>query len=304
MVREAGEFEGSERMSFVITVASPELVVQVSETRLSSLPNQYLVCDNQRKSIIVMGKRAHFVLGWTGLARTGNLSHDTSNWLWQRLYEMNAVQLSLVQILEDLTGLATRDFLALPESARNKRCQFHLAGWHKVAGVPTPFTCLIYNDLTFKAAQRYRLPIFESTGVASSQFMYCLGSFQAVRAPFLVRVMGDFDAVALSSQFRALKGLLKKKPVEPNRICKVCRGIVLEAARLRPNTVGRNLIEVEMDNKGAIRSSYYPDGDQETMLIPDVLSTRGSLIKGTVRHNIAGDQINIQIRGSRIVSAE
>jgi hypothetical protein len=92
-----------------------------------------------------MGKQAHFVLGWTGLARTDNLSHDTGNWLWQRLYEMNAVELPLVQILGDLTGLATQDFLALPESMRNKRCEFHLAGWHKVAGVAVPFTCLIYT---------------------------------------------------------------------------------------------------------------------------------------------------------------
>jgi hypothetical protein len=287
-------------MSFVITVASPEMVVQVSETRLSSLATQSLVSDTQRKSVIVMGKQVHFVLGWTGLARTGNLSHDTGSWLWQRLYEMNAVELPLVQILGDLTGMATRDFLALPESMRNKRCEFHLAGWHKVSGVATPFTCIIYNDLTFKAAQAYHLPVFESTAVASSQFMYCLGSFQSVKAPFLVRAMGDIDETALKSHFRALKGLLKKR-VEPRRICSVCRQIVLEAARRRPKTVGRNLIEVEMDNKGGIRCSYYPDGDQETMLVPDILSARGTLIKGTVRHNIVGDQINVQLRGSRIV---
>ena len=53
-------------MSFVITVASPEMVVQVSETRLSSLATQSLVSDTQRKSVIVMGKQVHFVLGWTG----------------------------------------------------------------------------------------------------------------------------------------------------------------------------------------------------------------------------------------------
>jgi hypothetical protein len=290
-------------MSFVITVASPEIVVQVSETRLSSVATRSLVSDTQRKSLIVMGKQAHFVLGWTGLARTGNLSHDTGNWLWQRLYEMNAVELPLVQILGDLTGLATQDFLALPESIRNKRCEFHLAGWHMVAGVAVPFTCLIYNDLTFKALQGHRLPIFESAAVASPQFMYCLGSFQAVRVPFLVRAMGDIDQAALRNHFRGLKYLLKKG-VEPTRICAVCRQIVLEAARRRPKTVGRNLIEVEMDNKGAIRCSYYPDGDQETMLIPDILSAHGALIKGTVRHNIVGDQINVQLRGSRITRAE
>jgi hypothetical protein len=58
-------------MSFVITVASPEVVSQVSETRLSSFTTRSLVSDTQRNSLIVMGKQAHFVLGWTGLARTG-----------------------------------------------------------------------------------------------------------------------------------------------------------------------------------------------------------------------------------------
>jgi hypothetical protein len=134
--------------------------------------------------------------------------------------------------------------------------------------------------------------------------MYCLGSFQAVRSPFLVRAMGDFDPTALKSRFRALKGLLKKKRVEPTTICAVCRQIVLEAAKRRPKTVGRNLIEVEMDNKGGIRCSYYPDGGQEAALLPDILGTRGSLVKASVRRSIVGDEVSVQLRGSRIVRAE
>ncbi len=246
-----------------------------------------------------MGKHAHFVLGWTGLARTADQRHTTRDWLWRRLCEMDAVELPLLEIAGNLTGLATRDFAALRESATNKRCEFHLAGWHRVAGLPAPFTCLIYNDLAFKPAQGWRMPTFESTGLASSQFMYCLGSFQAAKAPFLVRVMGDVDGRALSGYFRALKALLKRR-AEPARICALCREIVLQAARRRPQTVGRNLIQVEMDNRGGTRCSYYPDGGAETILVPDVLSTRGALIGGTMRTSITGDQITVQLRASRV----
>ena len=55
-------------MSFVITSISPETVVQVSDMRLSALSDKSVLSDKQRKSIIVMGRQAHFVLGWVGLA--------------------------------------------------------------------------------------------------------------------------------------------------------------------------------------------------------------------------------------------
>lgn len=216
-------------MSFVITVVSPETVVQVSDTRLSTLPDKSLVCDDQRKSIVVTGSQVHCVLGWVGLARTAG-GHDTGEWLWKQLYGMNAVELPLLQIAGDLTGLATRHFATLPVST-DRRCEFVLGGWHKVSGVRAPFTCVIYNDLTFHEARGHNPPTFTPNLVASPEFMYSVNSFLPVDLPFLVTVIGDFDPTTLMSHFRGLKGLLKKRFRAASSISTVCRQIVLEAAR-------------------------------------------------------------------------
>ena len=44
-------------MSFIITTISPENAVQISDTRISSLADQSLISDEQRKSLIVRGKK-------------------------------------------------------------------------------------------------------------------------------------------------------------------------------------------------------------------------------------------------------
>jgi hypothetical protein len=288
-------------MSFVITVVSPDTVVQVSETRLSGFGDQSFVCDNQRKSIVVMGKEVHFALGWVGLAQTGN--HDTGDWLWQQLCGMNAVELPLVRILEDLTGLATKHFATLQVENHNRRCEFVLGGWHKVGDKPEPFTSTISNDLNFHEGQGQRPPRFISSYVASSQFMYSMVKLRPVKTPFVVTVIGDIDETALSGHFSGLKALLKKR-AEPEEVCGVCRRIALEAARRRDKTVGRNLIAVEMTSSGAIRCSYHPDNEEETMLLPDILSTQGALVKATFRTSVVGDRINTRLRGKRIVLAK
>jgi hypothetical protein len=288
-------------MSFVITVVSPETVVQVSETRLSDFANQSPVCDNQRKSIIVTGKEVNFVLGWVGLARVGD--HDTSNWLWKQLCGMNAAYLPLVRILDNLTGLATKHFATLPVSDQNRRCEFVLGGWHKVGNVAEPFTCTIYNDLEFQEGQSATPSPLREKYVASPHFMYCLAKTLPVRKRFNVTVTGDIDSTALRPHFSGLKALLKKR-TEPAEVCGVCRRILLDAARRRDRTIGRNLIAVEMTNRGAIRASYYPDSDQEMMLLPDILTTQGAFVKASFRSTVVGDKVNTHLRGTRVVLAE
>lgn len=55
-----------------------------------------------------------------------------------------------------------------------------------------------------------------------------------------------------------------------------------------------------MDNTGAATAFFYREDGTE-MLIPDILSTRGALIKGTIQGNVVGDHINIRLRASKIV---
>src|SRR5713101_4841964 len=97
-------------MSFVIMPVSPRMVVQVSDTRLSSLADQTPWSEELRKSLIVMGRHAHFVLGWSGFATIHRSAYGTADWLFDQLRGVNAVDLPLVEIAGNLTGAATLYF--------------------------------------------------------------------------------------------------------------------------------------------------------------------------------------------------
>lgn len=282
-------------MSLVITAFSPEVTVQVSETRLSSLRDRSPLCDDQRKSILVLGKEARFVVGWVGLAR--GPGHDTGLWLAESLCAVDAAQVPVDQVVRELTGLATKHFKQVPMSAEEKRCHFVLAGWRNVAGEATPFACVIYNDLTFhEVAEDREQQVFTRATVTAPEFMHCMSSLASVKSPFLVTVVGDFDAKALKAHFRGLRGLLKKG-AEAKAISAACRQIVLEGARQRPNTVGSTVLSVEMDRNGSAWCSYYNEHGQEEMLVPDLLTMKGLILNPSWQANIEGDQVNIRLRG-------
>jgi hypothetical protein len=115
-------------MSFVITTVSSQSVIQVSDTRLSSLADQLVLSENLRKSLIVNGSETRCLLGWSGLA-TAARNHSTGDWIFRVLYEINAVELSPDEIAGKLAKLATVQFRTL--IAADKRCHFLLGGWHK-----------------------------------------------------------------------------------------------------------------------------------------------------------------------------
>jgi hypothetical protein len=55
-----------------------------SGTRHSSLANQRPLDDEMRKTLIVQGMRARFVLGWVGLASTDDQHrHKTPDWTFK-----------------------------------------------------------------------------------------------------------------------------------------------------------------------------------------------------------------------------
>jgi hypothetical protein len=270
-------------------------VVQVSDTRISTLSDRKVISERQRKSIIVMGDQARFVLGWVGLATC--VGHNTGDWIYQQLYGMDALDLPLDRIAHELTGLATKYFATLPVSSRDRRCHFVLGGWHKASGVPRPFTCVIYNDLVFHAAKGNSPAIFTVASEAMPGFLYSTASFQAVKRPFHVFPIGDISPKT-RVHFSGLKSLMKKEPGTA-AISAVCRQIALEAAN-HTTTIGRNLISTEMDNKGIVRSSYYSEEGTETMIIPDILSKQGTLLNATLGYSLEGDQITVSLRGKSV----
>jgi hypothetical protein len=99
-------------MSFVITTCNPETVVQVSETRHSDIETKRVISEDLRKTIVVRGSQTHFVLGWVGLASTP-FGHNTTDWLFKALGEMNARELKIEEIADHLGALATKRFAEL-----------------------------------------------------------------------------------------------------------------------------------------------------------------------------------------------
>jgi len=285
-------------MSFVITTVSPETVVQLSDTRLSSLADQSVLSESLRKSLVVKGTEAQFVLGWTGLATTES-GHSTADWLFRVLFEMNAVRLSPEQLVGNLAELATAQFRML--RAADKRSEFVLGGWHK----SEPFVGVISNYVVMDVAQRsdsesrHHIPSFSEASVAAAKFQGWVERFRNLtERHYVVSVIGDCDPKKLKTLFRGLEGLLKKR-VSAARIRLACRQIALEAGR-HSKTIGKDLIAIEIDCTGHIYSSHYSEEGTETMLLPDMLSLQGGSTQMTVSTGVSRDQAMVRVRGKII----
>lgn len=278
-------------MSFIITTVSPETVVQISDTRLSSLDNQSLISDELRKSLIVQGNKAHLVLGWTGLATTGN-GHNTTEWLFKTLFEMNAVELPIDEIVQHLTTSATAHFATL--KALDKRSHFLMGGWEQSGG---PFLCTVSNYVSLdemaeiQIGPKHHIPSMSEVAVAAPAFVACTERFQEPRNEhFVVSVMGDFVKSKWERHFHGLKKLLKKR-AEASKISSACRQIALAAAAHSPKTIGKNLIGVEMNSAGHATCSFYSEDGGEAVLVPPILSPEGCSTGGTIRTVVSGDGV-------------
>jgi hypothetical protein len=134
-----------------------------------------------RKTLIVQGMRARFVLGWVGLASTDDQHrHKTPDWIFKTLFEMNAVELSIEDIANRLQFLATTHFAKL--TALDMRTLFVMAGWEK----SEPFVCIVSNYVSLKNAEsetrvalKHHIPSFEEARVAAPLHRGAL-SFDAI----------------------------------------------------------------------------------------------------------------------------
>src|SRR6266498_893920 len=129
-------------MSFIITPVSRETTVQVSDTRLTFFRGQAVLTETQRKTLVVLGKQARFVVGWVGFAADETFSHNTGDWLYETLRNMDAVALTVDDIARRLELSATTDLADL--KAGDKRLAFVMAGWQD----SEPFVATVSNYLT------------------------------------------------------------------------------------------------------------------------------------------------------------
>jgi hypothetical protein len=282
-------------MSIGIGAVRPSTVVHVTDTRLTSLVDRSVLSEALRKSLIVRGTEAQFVLSWCGLASADG-GHRTADWLLRVLCEMDAVSLGPEQIVGNLADLATAHFQSL--SAHDKRCEFLLGGWHN----SEPFVGVVSNyahvnvRMPSKSGMRHHLPSFSEAPVAAAQFQGWTQHFRSqTEHHYVVSLIGDCDGRTLKTQLRGLKGLMKKQASAQRIVC-ACTQIAREASG-HSKTIGKDLIAVEMERSGSAFCSYYSEEGTETMLLPDTLSVKGVTTQITVTASITGDRLKMRFQG-------
>jgi hypothetical protein len=192
-------------MSFIITTLSNERIVQVSDTRLSALADQSRLSETLRKTLIVKGTKARLVVGWAGLATT-DAGHNTNDWLFRVLYEMNAVERSPDEIIGCLKDIATQHFQTL--RALDKCCHFVLAGWEKPSEVSQPFLGIVSNSISLDSPSpigpglRDNIPSFPEASAAAPEFQGLVQRFvTSTERNYVVNVLGDFNPEKLKLHF-------------------------------------------------------------------------------------------------------
>lgn len=263
-------------MSLIITVLLPEYVVQVSDMRLTDLDTGQPIEESQKKIVILAGKHARLVLGWVGLACFG--AHNTGDWLTEQLVASKAADLNIADIAQVLKEGATAQIANLRIAAGPKRTSFVMAGWYRTREGFAPTLVRISNceqgsDWTL---MREALPKFDVTSLG-------LSAKRPIRKPHAILVSGREEAADdFDRHFQGLQRLLKRSP-EAVQVRNVCVEIMREAAAMPSygETIGRNLITVEMHrDHGAISTWYHPeDLSNAVEHIPDII-TQDAAYKG------------------------
>lgn len=286
-------------MSIVITVLDPNKVIQVSDTLVTNFRNKSVMSKITRKTMVVLGKKAKFVVGWVGLAIDTTGQHRTGRWLWETLVKMDAVELPIKEIANLLASAATKKVARL--NAANKTLSIVMAGWDA-----SPFVVTVSNSLKVSnkrkpnpANKTHHIPTISET-TRSETFTANIQRYaknygnspaerhtRGKRRDYLVTVVGDFTSAKLARHFTKLKRRMKKR-VPASEITEVCREIALEASN-HTDTIGRTLIGVELSKRGKNTCTFYSEDDEPRILMPPMLTLQGASIDGTITENPDGN---------------
>lgn len=260
-------------MSIVVTVLDPDKVVQVSDTRVTRFKDKSVLSETARKTIIVLGSKAKFVVGWIGFAADTPERHETGLWLYEALVRMDAVDLTIDEIATRLASAATNELAHL--QAANKCLGIVMAGWDS-----EPFVATVSNYLEVKnkrkpddSVKTHHIPSVTETQCSTTFKPDIQRYAKKTKRDYLVVVLGDLSS-RLKSHFTGLKKQLKKNAVA-SEITPVCRQIALEAST-HTDTIGRTLIGAELSRTGKSTCTYYSENGKPEILIPPMLTLRGS----------------------------
>jgi hypothetical protein len=257
-------------MSMVITVVTKDVVVQVSDVQLTSLDDGKPLDEKQRKSALVVGTDAAFVIGWTGFAKSSFVNSSgwqfkTGDWLFNTLNHIKSYEKPLVDILGDLTGQADYAFNRLPDPQAIKGTHFVLGGWHRKNGETELFTAVIFNDLILNERQQF----IESPTV-DTKFLYSLGAFRSVESPHLVRVDSPGrteDKLKWTEEpMRVLRIVMSNQGGE-QAIIRACVDVIRRAAGWT-TTISKEVIVATLKKSGNFTTDYLSEKDVEERLDP------------------------------------
>jgi hypothetical protein len=254
-------------MSIVITVVSKNAVVQVSDLRLSSLKDGEPLPQLQRKSMLILGRHAAFVLGWAGFAKTDDDRFNTGDWLFRALNHINAVELPLADIAANLTGEATHAFNRLRVPQKNKGCRFLLGGWQRTDGNAELFTGVIFNDLNYNSQPQYGESVWSESSIVDTKFMYSIASFGPVEFRCNVQVIGSVkNHEKIRHQMRVLRKVMDNRG-KATAIVRACVDVAREAAR-HTRTISKDLIVLTLESNGLKRCVFLSEEDAEEVTGP------------------------------------
>lgn len=277
-------------MSIVITVVTKSVVVQVSDVRLTSLSNGKPLDKKQRKSALVLGTDAAFVIGWTGFAESSDGQFKTGDWLFNTLNHIRAFEKPLTDIAGDLTGQAEYAFNHLHEPQENKGCRFVLGGWHRKNGKAELFTVVIYNDLIENNQRQAHGPQLIESATVDTHFKYLPGFFLPIEFPYHVHLTGSVKPEWVENQMRVLRRVMDNKVGEA-AITRACIDVARRAAGYT-STISKDLIIATLKKTGEFTTAYMPENDAEEWLVPDVITPSGAATQGRIEAIFSGYEVS------------
>jgi hypothetical protein len=281
-------------MSIVITVVTKDVVVQVSDVQLTSLDDGKPLDEKQRKSALVVGTDAAFVIGWTGFAKSNFVNSSgwqfkTGDWLFNTLNHIKAYEKPLVNILGDLTGQADFAFNRLADPQAIKGIHFVLGGWHRKNGVAELFTAVVFNDMMFNEQQQ----LIESPTV-DTKFLYSLGAFRPVESPHLVHVDSPGrtqDKLKWTEEKMRILRIVMSNQGGEQAIVRACVDVIRQAADWT-RTISKEVIVATLKQSGDFTTDYLSKDDKEERLVPDIITPSLATTQGTIKSIFSGDEVS------------
>lgn len=252
-------------MTFILTLANSQQVLQVSDRRLSW--DGKLIDDGSNKAGVFLCVDARHIFGFTGLAKYGTF--DTRRWLLNALYECCPPDYQINKIMPRLKERATTDFQNIPVlqhlDPRRKRLSIMFSGYNYYANPPLSAYGILTNYQNFITGK-------DETCAWDHFEMNCWTEKRPLDRPgtFIQRI-GSWAAMSGDDETVLREMLREPKPLAA--IADKAVTLVREMAdRPRANrTIGKQLsvVALHRDNTAEVWSRYYPESAGFRMYAPD-----------------------------------